>query len=141
MWNHLDEDQARTIIAGKHFAHLGCVLENGKPYVLPVNYLFKNGSIYIHSLEGKKLEALRATGSACVQVEDIRASYKWKSAIAFGEFEEVLDPAERQGALEELLAHFATLTPVEGIEAENSKEEEIVVFRIRVDSITGVSEN
>ena len=141
MWGHLSEEEARELMSRKNFAHLGCMLEDSMPYVVPVNYLLKNGAIYVHSLEGTKLRALRINRNACVQVEDIKAPYKWKSAIAFGRFEEVLDPDEKAEVLEELLAHFATLTPVEGIEAEQPASEDLVVFRIRVSSLTGVSEN
>lgn len=141
MWNQLDEDQARAILAAKHFAHLGCVLDDGTPYVIPVNYILKDGAVYIHSLEGKKLDALRNNKSACIQVEDIRSPFKWRSAIAFGEFEEIEDPEESSRILEELLAHFTALTPVEGIETDSPSQGEIVVFRIRIDRLTGVAEN
>ncbi|HUF03442.1 MAG TPA: pyridoxamine 5'-phosphate oxidase family protein [Aridibacter sp.] len=141
MWNQLNEEQAREILAAKHFAHLGCVLDDGTPYVIPVNYILKDGAIYIHSLEGKKLEALRKNKNACVQVEDVRGPFRWRSAIAFGEFEEIDDPEERGRILEELLSHFTALTPVEGLEANNPSGGEIVVFRIRIDRLTGVAEN
>jgi len=141
VWNDLNEDQARDLIAGKHFAHLGCVLEDGTPYVLPINYLLKNDSIYIHSLLGTKVKALRRNSRACVQVEDIRSPYRWRSAIAYGEFEEIRDKEERAGVIGDLLAEFDTLTPVEGLEAENSGREDVVVFRIRIRRLTGVAEN
>lgn len=141
MWNHLDEEQAREIIEKRHFAHLGCVLDDGTPYVIPVNYLMKEGAIYIHSLEGKKLDALRNNRSACVQVEEIRSPFKWRSAIAFGEFEEVEAPEKRAEIIEELLGHFAAMTPVEGIETDAGPENDLVVFRIMIERVTGVSEN
>ena len=141
MWNHLNENEASDLLARSNFAHLGCVLEDGMPYVIPVNYLLKNGAVYVHSLEGAKMRALRLNRNACVQVEEIAAPYKWKSAIAFGRFEEVLDPDERSEVLDELLAHFATLTPVEGIEAERPLSDDLVVFRVRIGRLTGVSEN
>lgn len=141
VWNQLKEEQAREILSAKHFAHLGCVLDDGTPYVIPVNYILKDDAIYIHSLEGKKIEALRKNKSACVQVEDVRSPFKWRSAIAFGEFQEIEDPEERVKILEELLSHFTTLTPVEGIEAEHPSGGDLVVFRIRIDRLTGVAEN
>lgn len=141
MWNQLKEDQAREILEKKHFAHLGCVLDDGTPYVIPVNYLLKEGAIYIHSLEGKKLEALRNNRNACVQVEDIRSPFKWRSAIAFGEFEEVEDPDQKARIIDELLSHFTAMTPVEGLEADADPDKDLVVFRIRIDRITGVAEN
>lgn len=141
MWNDLSDEEARKVLERGRFAHLGCVLDDGRPYVIPVNYLLKNGSVYIHSLEGTKLRALRKNPDACVQVEEIKSPYRWKSAIAFGTFAEVRDAEERSEILEELLAHFETLTPVEGIEAARAEPEELVVFRVRIDKLTGVAEN
>lgn len=141
MWNRLSEKEATDILARKHFAHLGCVLDDGAPYVVPINYLLKDGAAYIHSLEGKKLEALRNNNSACIQVEDIKSPFKWRSVIAFGEFEEITDPEERSEALDGLLAQFSTLTPVEGVNSADISAEELVVFRINIEEVTGVSEN
>lgn len=140
VWTHLEEERAREILAEKHFAHLGCVLEDGAPYVVPVNYLLRDDSIYIHSLEGLKTRALRKNGKACLQVEDVRSPFSWKSAIAFGTFEEIDDPELRSEALEELMKHFSALTPVEGMEADRPAEE-LVVFRIRIDRVSGAAEN
>ena len=141
MWNRLNENEAKEILAQKHFAHLGCVLDDSSPYVVPINYLLKDGAVYIHSLEGRKLEALRMNNNACIQVEDIKTPYKWRSVIAFGRFEEISDPEERSEALDDLLAQFSTLTPVEGVNSADVSAEELVVFRINIRKVTGVSEN
>jgi nitroimidazol reductase NimA-like FMN-containing flavoprotein (pyridoxamine 5'-phosphate oxidase superfamily) len=141
MWKTLSEDEARELISRSNFAHLGCVLEKDTPYVVPVNYVLRDGAVYIHSLEGTKLDALRKKRKACVQVEDIRSPFNWKSAIAFGTFEELPDGGERSEVLQDLLELFRTMTPVEGLEAERGSAEVPVVFRIKVDRFTGVSES
>jgi len=141
MWQEMTENESRELLASKNFAHLGCVLEGNIPYVVPVNYLLVNGSVYIHSLEGTKLEALRENPSACVQVEDVRSPFNWRSAIAFGTFEEVSNGDVRSEVLEEILAHFRLLTPVEGLEVKRGITEDPVVFRVRIDRLTGVSEH
>lgn len=141
MWTQLSDKDAREFLSGEHFAHLGCVLDGKVPYVVPVNYLMKGDSIYIHSVEGTKLEALRENPNACVQVERVRNPYNWKSAIAFGTFEEVEDPAIRSAVIDELLTYFRTLTPVEGLEAQRGPATDAVVFKVKIRKLTGVSEN
>ena len=141
MWNQLSENEAREFLSREHFAHLGCVLDGKVPYVVPVNYLLKGDSIYIHSVEGTKLNALRENPNACVQVEKVSNPYRWTSAIAFGTFEEVEDQAVRSEVIDELLFHFRTLTPVEGLEAQRGPETDAVVFRVNIRKLTGVSEN
>lgn len=53
--------------------HLG-LIDNGKPYIVPMNYgyEFENKKLvfYVHSaLEGRKIEILRKNPSCCVQIE------------------------------------------------------------------------
>ena len=133
------EAEARSLLNFAKVGRLGCVV-NGEPYIVPVNYLFDDGAIYIHTLPGRKLEALRAHPRACVQVDEIRDDFNWRSAIAYGDFEEVRVPSDRQSILNKLLAHFPLLTPVESQMIEDANAPDSVVFRIRVDRITGMGE-
>lgn len=80
------------------------MLENGEPYVVPVNYLFKQDGVYSHSLPGQKLDAMWANGKICLQVKKIGGSCRWQSAIAFGEFQEV----KRMNKKIEILKEFST---------------------------------
>lgn len=51
-----------------------------------------------------------------------------------------MNPRERASILSLLLKAFPMLTPVESAIAEDAGAPEAVVFRIKIDSITGVSE-
>ena len=55
----LGRDEARNLIAESRTGRLG-VVSDGGPYVVPVNYVFDGEYLYVHSLPGRKLEALRA---------------------------------------------------------------------------------
>ena len=133
------EEEARSLL---NFAKVGrlCCVVNGEPYIVPINFLFEDGSIYSHSLPGRKLEALRAHPRACFQVDEIRDDFNWRSAIAYGEFEEIRVPSDRQSILGKLLARFPLLTPVESLIVEDANAPDSVVFRIRIDRITGMAE-
>ena len=139
MTRMLDETEARNFIAAGKIGRLGCI-DNGEPYVVPVNYVFEDMSIYSHSLPGRKIDALRSHPRACLQVDEIRDDFNWRSVIAFGNFEEIRVPSERRSALGKLLAHFPLLTPVESAMAKDAGAPDSIVFRIVVDRITGVEE-
>ena len=141
MIKNLDEKETRKILKEQKFGHLGCVLDSGEPYVVPVNYLFKDGEIYIHCLPGQKLDALRANGKVCLQVEKIGKSFQWQSAIAFGEFQEVKRTNQKIEILKEFSARFKHLTPVEAMMEEQWNLGGLVVFRLNIKRITGMAES
>lgn len=142
MIKNLDEKAARKVLKEQRIGHLGCVLENGEPYVVPVNYLFKGeDGIYIHSLPGQKLAALRANGKICLQVEKIEKTCRWQSAIAFGEFQEVKRMNKTIEILKEFSARFEQLTPVEAMMEEQWNLGGLIVFRINIKRITGMAES
>jgi len=135
----LSEAEARNLIAGGRIGRLGCV-DNGEPYVVPINYLFEDGSIYSHSMPGRKIDVLRTHPRACLQVDEIENDFEWRSVIAYGTFEEIRVPSDRKSILSKLLARFPLLTPVESVTAQDAGAPASIVFRIIVDRITGVAE-
>jgi nitroimidazol reductase NimA-like FMN-containing flavoprotein (pyridoxamine 5'-phosphate oxidase superfamily) len=139
MINRLSEEASLSLLRGKRIARLGC-LAGGEPYVVPLNYVFDDRSVLSHSLPGRKLTAMREHARVCVQVDDIRDLCNWKSVIAYGRYEEITEHAERVRALNRLLALFPQLTPVESRIAADAASPSPVVFRIRIDSITGIGE-
>jgi nitroimidazol reductase NimA-like FMN-containing flavoprotein (pyridoxamine 5'-phosphate oxidase superfamily) len=135
----LGEEEALELLSSAKVGRLGCVA-NGEPYVVPINFFFEDGFIYSHSLPGRKIEALRKHPRACLQVDSIEHDFKWRSAIAFGNFEEIRAPSERRVILTKLLERFPLLTPVESTMAQDAGSFDSVVFRIRIDRITGAVE-
>lgn len=135
----LSEAEARTVISVGQTGHFGCIVQ-GEPYVVPINYLFEDGSIYSHSLPGQKILALRTHPRACLQIEKIQDDFHWRSAIAFGTFEEIDEELERALILRKLLKRFPLLTPVESTVVKDAAPPDVIVFRIRVDRVTGVAE-
>ncbi len=139
MTKALNESEAWAVINAGRMGHLGCI-DHDEPYVVPINYLVEDGRIYSHSLPGRKISALRTHARACLQVDQIQSDFHWQSAIAFGSYEEVNDDQKRTVVLQQLLDRFPALTPVESHLAREGKWE-VVVFCLRIDRITGVSED
>lgn len=136
----LEEDETWDILRRGKLGHLACV-DQGEAYVVPINYLVHKGCIYSHSLPGRKISAMRSHPRACVQVHQIQDDFHWRSAIAFGSFEEITDPAERNSILRQLLERFPRLTPVESQLARDAEPPPVIAFCLHIDRISGVSED
>ena len=139
MMKTLNDTDARKLFESARVARLGCIV-NGEPYVVPINCLLEGNYLYSHSLSGLKISALRETPRACVQVDEIETEMSWRSAIAFGRYEEITNPNERAEVLNKLFRVFPMLTPVESTLALDGLAQEVIVFRIRIDRLTAVSE-
>ena len=100
-------EESRQLLIASRVGRLGCV-DNGEPYVVPINHYFEDGSIYSHSQPGRKIDILRSNPRACLQVDYIEDDFNWRSAIAYGVFEEILDPSERRTVLREVAFAFSS---------------------------------
>lgn len=135
----LTNEEARKLIQASRVARLGCVV-NGEPYVVPINCYLEGDNLYSHSLPGLKISGLRENPRACVQVDDIQDDLRWRSVIAFGQYEEITNPIERADVLAKLLRRFPMLTPVESAIAIDGCSPEVIVFGIKIKRLTAVSE-
>ncbi len=134
----LGDADSLAILREGSLGRLGCIAD-GAPYVVPVNYLFDGQDVYLHSLPGRKVDALRSNPRACLQVDEIKDEYHWRSAIVYGTYEEISDEKIREEILVKLFDCLPNMTPVESRLTKGLKE--TIVFRIKVDEITGVEEN
>ena len=139
MLKTLSNNDARKLFESAKVARLACIV-NGEPYVVPISCVLENNYLYSHSLNGMKITALRENPRACVQVDEIESELSWRSAIAFGKYEEITNPDERAEILNKLFRTFPMLTPVESTIARDGLAHEVIVFRIRIDRLTAVAE-
>jgi len=139
MMRMLSNEEARQLFQSARVVRLGCIV-NGEPYVVPINCHLEGDHLYSHSLSGLKTAGLRENPHACVQVDQIESDLRWRSAIAFGKYEEITKPNERADVLSALLRKFPMLTPVESAIAIDGISPEVIVFKINIERLTGVSE-
>lgn len=132
----LDEGTCTKILAHNTFCHLG-VTDGSECYVVPMSYVFEDGLFYCHSKEGKKLDYLRTGLSCCVQVEEVRDFYNWRSVSAICAFDELTGDELIRSAriLISKLEHQRKISALE--EDFASALETTVVFRLRPLRIDG----
>ena len=133
----LGNTDALAILREGTLGRLGCIAA-GWSYVVPVNYYFDGENIYIHTLPGKKLDALRVNPRVCLQVDEIKDPYNWRSVIAYGTFEEISNEETQENVLTKLYSRLPHMTPVESRLVKGSKG--TIVFRVKVEEVTGMGE-
>jgi uncharacterized protein len=138
MINPLGERESRALLSGEWTGRLGCS-DHGKPYIVPVHYLFDNDCVYVQSSPGHKIDVLRDNPNACLQVDEVKDDDHWRSVLAFGLYEEVKDVKERERVLADMSKRWLSATQVES--QTKKAPPDTIVFRIRVTDITGVYEN
>lgn len=87
----LTRQDAERILARNHYGRLACFSpKRDSSYIVPMSYVYHDGSIYLGTLAGQKLEFLREhPRGVCFEVDEITNDQTWLSVVATGTFEEI----------------------------------------------------
>jgi len=139
-----DPAQLEDILRRGQVLRLAMCRDN-QPYLLPLNYGYHQGSIYLHTgRQGLKLDFLRANPRVCFEVsvdvemvpgpEACAWNCHYLCVLGFGRAVEVTDEAERRLGLMAVTAQYAGPGP------HALKEESLArawVLRIDIDQLSG----
>ena len=139
----LSEEDSREILKRGEYGVLATLSQNGYPYTTPLNYVFFNDCIYIHSaVAGEKLANIGILNkvSFCVACDvailpDKFDTY-YKSVVLFGRAEEVFDD-EKKGALVALIEKYSSQFMEQGMKYIESSSDQTRVIKIIIDHFTG----
>jgi nitroimidazol reductase NimA-like FMN-containing flavoprotein (pyridoxamine 5'-phosphate oxidase superfamily) len=129
---------------------------DGYPYIVPVNYVYWNGSIYFHcSKQGEKIDNILRDNRVCFEV-DIPLAYLatdfapdqpvcsvhqfYHSVIIRGKAEIVENIGEKVASLNALMASHENVADFKAITAETSAVAICTVVAVRVESMSGKSD-
>lgn len=134
-----DTGLIREFVTGAATARLGLV-SMGEPYVVPVNFVYLDGSVFFHcACEGRKHGALSSGGRVCVEFDetlgtDVPGADTWyRSVIAWGEPLFVEDIPEKKRILELLcLKYLGKVRRITDTMAEGT-----CVVKIPLEAVTG----
>lgn len=112
-----DRAWMESVLERGEFMHLALASLDGEPYVVPLNYGYANGALYVHgATEGKKRELLAANPRVCFNVsldtEVVKHelasefSMKYRSVTGYGVLRELTELAEKNHALAVLMKQF-----------------------------------
>jgi nitroimidazol reductase NimA-like FMN-containing flavoprotein (pyridoxamine 5'-phosphate oxidase superfamily) len=114
-----DQTEIDAIINKCQVCYVSMVDENNLPYVLPFNFGYINGVIFLHSSQkGLKIDILRKNPSVCIafstdhqlrhQSESVACSYsmKYRSVLAFGKVEFIDDMDQKVEFMNQVMSHY-----------------------------------
>jgi len=138
--------EMERLLEGMPVGRLAVTTEDG-PYVVAVNYLFFDGSIYFHSASsGRKVEALRADARVSFLLDEAGPQVLWaqgcgisqiyKSVICFGKAEFVEGPLEKRAILERIVQKYVPSRYPSPPMTDHNIEKTAVV-RIVIESMSG----
>ena len=91
----------------------------GEPYVLPMNFGYRNGVIYLHGAgQGKKIDLMKQNPQVCInfatdqqlryQSEHVACSWNmnYRSVLCYGRVEFINDPEGKVAALDAIMSQY-----------------------------------
>lgn len=97
----LNPEQIDTLLREEVIGRIACA-DGDFVYIVPVSYAYDGRAIYVHSLEGQKVDIMRRHPNVCFEADNIQDLSNWKSVVVQGTFKE-LAGEQRSKALEFLL--------------------------------------
>jgi hypothetical protein len=138
-----DKDEIESIVQRAIVCRVA-FSENDVPYIVPVNFGYKDDCLYFHSApEGKKIDTIRQNDNVCFEMdidqEVVRAetpcnwAMKYRSVIGFGKAFLVRDVEEKRKALNTIVEHYSG-KPSDYPESAISN---VAIIKVEIESMTG----
>ncbi|MCX6005135.1 MAG: pyridoxamine 5'-phosphate oxidase family protein [Chloroflexi bacterium] len=138
-----DRAEIEDILNRAVVCHLG-LCDNGIPYVVPVNYGYADGCLYIHSAkEGRKIDILRNNSNVSFTIytdENLFRSemacnwtMKYSSVMGTGRASLIEGRTEKEEALRCIMQHYTETN----LDFNPAKVDKVVIIKIEIDTLTG----
>jgi hypothetical protein len=120
------------------------MMDGDKPYIIPVNYGYCNGAIYIHgSNEGKKIDLLKKNNYVCFEIEQKSEIVKgenscgwttrYRSLIGYGNIDFITDFDNKKQGLDIIMAHYGK---TENNNYEDMQVQLMIILKLTIVHIT-----
>ena len=136
--------EIEKIINKAEVCHLA-MIDGDMPYVVPLNFGYKDGCLYFHSArEGRKIEALRANPkvSFTMYVDDeivkgnsaCECTSRYKCVMGSGRAEVIIDKVARIEGLTVITGHYSPEGP---FDFHEKLLEITAIIKVNIESMTG----
>jgi len=140
----MDKAVLEEILTGAEICRLS-MIDGQLPYIIPVNFGYRDGCIFIHSApEGKKIDLLKQNEQVCFEVEDTVEivkgdeacdwSTRYRSVVGYATVELLSDKKSKQEGLEVIMAQHGA---PELLDFDPGNLERMVIIQLKITSLTG----
>lgn len=141
-----DKTIIEEILSTSEICRLGFI-DVDRPYILPFNYGYQDGLIFIHcAKEGKKIDLINKNNVVCIEIEQIakieryEKACKWattyRSIIGYGLVEIITDLEQKRKSLDVIMKHNGANSS-HNLNYETSQLEAMSILKIRITEISG----
>lgn len=139
-----DPEVIREVLTNSRILRLG-MIDNNEAYIVPVNYAYENGLIYIHSApHGRKMEILRSNNIVSFEIEyseeiitdekPCEWSAKYRSVMGKGSITIENDPVRKKTGLDLIMRRYGASGDLKYDESSVSR---MVLLIMQITSLTG----
>lgn len=139
-----NREEMEAILQGAIICRVA-MMDGERPYILPFNYGYSDGCLYIHSApEGKKIDLLMQNPEVCFEVEDTLEitkgekacdwSTRYRSVVGYGTVDILSDKAGKQHGLEIIMAQHGAPHLVD---FNQNNLDRMVILKLTITSMTG----
>jgi uncharacterized protein len=138
--------QVELVIKKCQYCHVAMVDENNKPYLLPFNFGYHEGVVYLHSgPQGKKIDILKKNPNVCInfttdhelfhQHPEVACSYgmRYRSVLISGKVEFITDYDQKVVVLNNIMHQFVDGNFTYSEPAVNN----VCVYKVPIDEFSG----
>ncbi len=134
-----------AILTNASVCRLGMV-DDGQPYVVPMNFGYRDHCLYFHSAtSGRKIDVLRKNNRVCFEIEDgsaivkhelpCRWSTRYRSIIGYGTIRIITGEAEKRRGLDVILEHYGGNNAGGPYDPESVGR--LVILELKIERMTG----
>jgi len=144
----MDRQEAENFLKKAPVGRLATVNE-GQPYIVPLNFLFQEGKIFFHSKKkGKKITNIRKNENVCFEIDEFKEiisadracefTVRARSVIIYGKTKLIEDPQEKVKILEKLVEKYSL---GKAKPFNESEVRSIIIGEIMIESMEGKNKN
>ncbi|MCE5213461.1 MAG: pyridoxamine 5'-phosphate oxidase family protein [Methanobacterium sp.] len=140
----IDEKVIKQILEKSLICRIA-LCDRGRPYLVPMNFGFKNNRLYLHSAsEGRKIEILRRNNNVCFEMDSgikvVKAEkpcqwgMKYSSIIGTGKARFIEDFQKKIEAINIIMQKYA---PNRIFRYDDEMVKDVCILIVEIDELTG----